>query len=270
MSACPQSKDPAVSVPAVRDLARRLLAQGASPGLTQRVLARVETLGRSEKDAHPLDLGARVIGGSFPRVTMRAPRSGPAVLSVVGSRGCGRSAFARKLALRLCGAGRRVAVLAVAQRGSSRPEWLATWMNEIGAFACVVDARDEIPRRALEEKDVVLIDGSGELERDAAIAARVVLGDSSRRLVEMRMGVLAADMSPERLRADARALRASAAGCSVLTRLDLAESPAAALEIVCTAGLPLAFVSDGIEEEKHLHRSGPERAADLFLTGRVA
>ena len=100
-----------VSAPAVRDLARRLLAQGASPGLTQRVVARVETLGRSEENVHPLDLAARVIGDLFPRVVLRTPNTGPAVVAVFGSRGSGRSTFVRKLALRLCGAGRRVSVL---------------------------------------------------------------------------------------------------------------------------------------------------------------
>lgn len=259
-----------IPAPSMRDLARRLLAQGASPGLAQRVVARVETLGRNERDVHPLDLAARVIGEAFPRVVMRAPRNGPAVVSVLGSRGSGRSTFVRKLALRLRGTGRRVSVLAAAQHGSSRPEWIATWMREIGAFGCVVDAEREIPARALAETDVVLIDGCGDLARDAAIAQRVARRESRERLVEMRMGTLAADASPERLRAEARALRAISVDCSVVTRLDLAEAPAAAFEIASTASLPVAFICDGADEQDHLHRSSPDRAADVFLKGRIA
>ena len=259
-----------VPAPAVRDLARRLLAQGASPGLAQRIVARVETLGRSEADVHPLDLAARVIGESFPRFVLRTPKTGPAVVAVLGSRGSGRSAFVRKLALRLCGAGRRVSVLAVRQRESSKPEWLATWLGEIGAFAAVVDSVQEIPRRALHATDVVLIDGCGDMTRDVAITEAVAGRGGLGRSIETRIGVLAADAAPERLRADVRALRAIASSCSVLTRLDLAQAPAAAFEIASTADLPIAFVSDGAGEGKHLHRCGPERAADVFLKGRIA
>ena len=167
-----------VPAPAMRDLARRLLAQGASPGLTQRVVARVETLGRSEENAHPLDLAARVIGESFPRVVMRAPRTGPAVLSVLGSRGSGRSTFVRKLALRLRGTGRRVSVLAVAQHGSSRPEWIATWMSEIGAFGCVVDAeRDMSEAGPIHCRWLLILQGSiGEYFKRRAF--RVVAGEA--------------------------------------------------------------------------------------------
>ena len=188
----------AVSVPAVRDLARRLLAQGASPGLAQRVVARVETLARSEPSAHPLDLAARVIGDSFPRVVLRAPRGSTAVLSVLGSRQSGRSAFVRKLALRLCGAGRRVSVLAVKQRESSKPEWLATWMGEVGAFACVVDVDREIPQVALEDADVVLVDGSGSLKSDVSITESIAWQNLSPQVDETRIGELAADAAPER------------------------------------------------------------------------
>lgn len=257
-------------VPAVRDLARRLLAQGASPGFTQRVVAEVETLGRGARDAHPLDLAARVIGASFPRVVLRRPASGSVLVAVLGSHGSGRSTVVRKLALRLCGAGRRVSVLAVRQRASSKPEWLATWLSEIGAFACVVDVDQDIPRRALQGVDVVLVDGSGDSARDLALTAGLARRAEARRLVETRIGVLAADRTPERLRADTRALQAMAASASVLTRLDLAEAPAAAFEIASTAGLPVAFVSTGAGEENHLHRCGPDRAADVFLKGRIA
>jgi flagellar biosynthesis protein FlhF len=264
------ASSPSFHAPAVRDLARRLLAQGASPAFAQRVVARVEALGRSQGDAHPLDLAARVIGDAFPRVVLRTPRATAAVLAVLGARGSGRSAFVRKLALRLRGAGRRVSVVAVKQRESSKPAWLATWMGEIGAFACVVDVDEAIPRRALEASDVVLVDGSGNAKRDVSIVESIAWQSDAPRIVETRVGVLASDLSPERLRAEARALRAAGAACSVLTRLDLAAAPAAAFEIASSAELPVAFASDGVDEGDHLHRCTPERAADVFLKGRIA
>jgi len=260
----------AVRIPAVRDLARRLLAQGASPAFARRIVARVETEGRREGDAHPLDLAARVIGESFKRVELRASSAGPTCLVVLGARRSGRSGFVRKLALRLCGAGRRVAVLAVRQRGSSTPEWMATWMGEIGALARVVDDdAAELPR-ACREADVVLVDGSGDLPRDAALADRLARSRALRHADWKRIGVLAGDAAHERLREDARALVDAGARCLVVTRLDLARTPAAAFEIACTTRLPIAFASTGIDEADHLFRCGPERAADVFLKGRIA
>jgi flagellar biosynthesis GTPase FlhF len=266
------SADPsrAVLVPAVRDLARRLLAQGSSPAFARRIVARVEVSSRTGEPEHPLDLAARLIGEAFPRVVLRTPSAGPACLAVLGSRGSGRSAFVRKLALRLCGAGRRVAVLAVRQRDSSSPEWLATWMGEIGAMASVVDESAlEVPR-ACGGADVVLVDGCGEPQRDAAITERIVGSETLRHADWTRVGVLASDAAPERLREDAGALRDVAADCSVLTRLDLATTPAAAFEIASSARLPVAFVCTGKAEANHLHRCEPERVADVFLKGRFA
>jgi signal recognition particle GTPase len=269
------------SVPAVRDLARRLLAQGASPGFAQRVVARVESLRRlerGEESAHPLDLAARVIGEAHPRVESAVSRKSAVVIAVLGARGAGRSTFARKLALRLCGARRKVAVLAVKQPGSTKPEWLAAWASEIGARSCVVGSDVADAGLVLRRAEVVIVDGSGEIERDLSIAGgatRVLAADAQKRTSdsferEIRVAVLAADASPERLRADARALQAARCGCSVLMRLDLSATPAAAFEIAATAGLPVAFVSSGAGEQRDLHRSGPELAADVFLKGRIA
>jgi flagellar biosynthesis GTPase FlhF len=269
-----------VAVPAVRDLARRLLAQGASPGFTQRVVARVEALhrsGRIDESAHPLDLAARVIGESHARFALPVPRGSAMLVAVLGARGSGRSAFVRKLALRLCGARRRVAVLAVRQPGTSKPEWVAAWASEIGARACVIDPDVELARSAVRDAEVILVDGSGDLERDvvaAESAARILAPVSDARgiprIARTRIAVLAADSSSERLRAEARALRAVRADCCVLTRLDLASTPASAFEIAAAANLPVAFVSCGASEEHDLHRSGPELAADVFLKGRIA
>jgi len=259
----------AAPVPAVRDLARRLLSQGASPAFTRRVVARVEDLARGGEHAHPLDLAARVIGESFPRVALRVPDAAPAFLAVLGARNSGRSGFVRKLALRLCGAGRRVAVLAVRQQGSSKPEWMVSWMGEIGAFAKVVDEHSVQVPSACGAADVLLVDGSGDQERDTATLERIARSDTLRPAAWTRIGVLAGDADPERLREDTRALRDLAVDCAVLARLDLAATPTAAFEITSTEGLPVAFVCAGKPEADHLHRCEPERVADVFLRGRI-
>jgi flagellar biosynthesis GTPase FlhF len=146
---------------------------------------------------------------------------------------------------------------------------MATWMGEIGAFARVVSEDSaEVPREC-GDADVVLVDGSGDVPRDAALVERMLATRALRRAHRTRIGVLAGDASAERLREDARALGEAGADCIVVTRLDLARTPAAAFEAACASRLPVAFASTGIDEADRLFRCGPERVADVFLKGRI-
>jgi flagellar biosynthesis GTPase FlhF len=255
--------------PAVRELARRLLANGSSPELARRVLARVESRSLNPEFTHPLDVAAREIGNAFPRVVLRARRNEATALAFLGARGSGRSAVTRKLALRLRERDRPVAVLALEQPGSTQPEWLATWLVEIGVRAHVVTTASKLQPRALRGSRIVLVDGAGELSRDEK-SLDALAGGVGSHLAWRRVGVLAADAKPADLRAQARDLRAAGASCAIVTRFDRAEAPATALEIAGESGLPVAFVCDGARDERHLHRLGPERAADVFLTGKIA
>lgn len=255
--------------PAVRELARRLLENGTSPALARRVLARVESRKLRAEFTHPLDIAAAEIGNAFPRVVLRARRGEPIGLALLGAPGSGRSSVARKLALRLREQDRATSVLAVAQPGSTKPEWLATWFEEVGVRARVVDAGQSLPARTLRGAQVVLVDGSGDIAHDVRVLGELARGVGSH-LDWRRVGVLAGDASDEDLREQAASLRDSGAECVVVTRFDLCAAPAGVLEIAAAAGLPVAFVCDGARDERHLHRFGPETAADVFLTGRIA
>lgn len=261
--------DEAGSPPVVREIARRLLENGTSPALARRVLARVESRRLRADFTHPIDLAAQEIGSAFPRVVLSTRRQEGQALAILGAPGVGRSAVARKLALRMRAQDRSVAVLAVEQPGSTKPEWLVTWFEEIGVSARIMTPGVALPPRTLRGARVVLVDGSGHFERDARAIDELSRGSASH-LTWQRVGVLAADVEAERLRDEARALRQVGADCIVITRLDLASAPATVLEIAAEAGLGIAFVCDGTRDERHLHRLGPELAADLFLTGKVA
>lgn len=257
------------SPPVVREIARRLLENGTSPGLARRVLARVESRRLRADFTHPIDLAAQEIGTAFPRVVLSARAQEGTALAIFGAPGVGRSAVARKLALRMRAQDRAVAVLAVEQPGSSKPEWLATWFEEIGVSARIVTPGTALPPRTLRGARVVIVDGSGDAAHDTRAVDEISRGVGAH-LSWQRVGVLAADSDAERLRDEARALRDVGADCVVVTRIDLASAPAAVLEIAAESGLGIAFVCDGTRDERHFHRLGPELAADLFLTGRVA
>ncbi len=255
--------------PAVRELARRLLSSGTSPELARRVLARVEARSLHPDFTHPLDVAAAEIGNAFPRVVLRARRGEGTALALLGAPGSGRSAVARKLALRLRERERSVAVLALEQPGSSKPEWLATWLEEIGVRASVVAPDTELPPKSLRGARVVLVDGSGDWSRDEPVLDALASGVGAH-LAWRRVGVLAADVSASELQEQAHGLRAAGANCAIVTRFDRAAAPATALEIAAEHGLSVAFVCDGARDERHLHRLEPELAADVFLTGRIA
>lgn len=200
---------------------------------------------------------------------LRARRDAVTALALVGAPGSGRSAVARKLALRLRGPDRAVTVLALRQDGSSKPEWLAQWLEESGVRARVVAEAADVQAKALRGAQVVLVDGSGNAARDERVLGALQRGVGAN-LAWRRVGVLAADRDPEQLREEALVLRDLGAECAVVTRFDLSPAPATALEIAAESGLPVAFVCDGARDEKHLHRVDPDVAAGVFLTGRIA
>ncbi|MBL8861957.1 MAG: hypothetical protein JNK02_08080 [Planctomycetes bacterium] len=255
--------------PAVRELARRLLANGASPELARRVVERVASRGSSGEPEHPLDAAAAELGAAFPRFELPMPKDAVTGLALLGVRRAGRSALARKLALRFRARDLRPAVIALDQAGATTPQWLASWLQEAGVPAVVAGASASFPFDALGGARVLVLDGSGDLRGDARTVLR--FERETRGVVRWRrVGVLGADASIGRLSAEARALRAVGAECAVLTRVDAAVAPAAALEACAAHRLPVAFLCDGPGDDGHLRRLVPDLAADVFLRGRAA
>ncbi len=256
--------------PSVTEIEHRLAASGTSQRLIDRIVEAVA--GRLVQGGHPLDLAGEEIDAIFPVAQHRRLRGATSVIAALGSPGSGKTTFLAKLGLRLHAAGRRVALVTTDTHRVGAVEQAKALGRHIGCPAIAL--RD--PARlapALEGAepalDVVLVDTTGRPASDGqaldGLAAALATGSVSARLE--RLLLLPASAGSEALRRDTQATPAD--GC-VLTRLDHTARPAEVLECALQARLPLAFLSDGPELDKHLHRPTSGRVADLLLTGRLS
>ena len=166
---------------------------------------------------------------------------------------------------------RRVAIVGL--RGGAASEGL----RELEKYALVLQVPFDAVQNAAElvavlersrSFDAVLLDGSGIAGRDVALLREARALDPGMRL-EVYLTLPATAYRGE-LEAIAGDYAAAAPSAIVLTRLDLTRAPAPALEHAIDTGRPLAFLCDGPDVARHLHRPTSDKLADLFLRGRLA
>jgi flagellar biosynthesis protein FlhF len=231
------------------------------------------------RGAFAIDAAARSIG-SMPAIlsSPKRPRGNalPPVIAFVGPTGVGKTSSLVKLGRRLREAGRKVVF------ASLDPLALGALERATGIESDV--DRGEVPlaivrdlgdlRRALRRgggADAVLLDTPGLSPRDDASIDELARELSRLRpLFELQtLLVLPATDARGTLRLASRAFARTRPDGAVLTKLDESDEPAAALEELSRARLPLAFLADGQDTRAHLVRPTPERFADLVLRGRL-
>jgi flagellar biosynthesis protein FlhF len=257
--AWPQSR-PVTQDPGLADLARRLGATGTSREWTQSIVERVKTSGA--RGAYAIDVAAEALAASIPIAGSPHVDGTTHVLCFVGPPGSGKTTAVAKLAVKLVKARRRIALVTLEARALGSMRQISTYARLLQIPCVAVKDASELERwlRQSAHCDAVLIDASGRPEHDQALIDGLSL-DVERYLV------LAADAAPEELLLSAAGTPASAA---VITRLDLAQRPAAAVEAAARARLPLAFFSNGPEVGAGLVRATSEACCDLFLRGSLA
>jgi flagellar biosynthesis GTPase FlhF len=261
-----------LQAPAVREVRRRMRHSGCSPEWVEALCS-----GLSADPAgglHPIDAAARLIPGDFRLAP--APRAGSegAAIALVGPTGVGKTTTLAKLAERMTRSGRRVLL-------GTLDRFRAGALDQLRAFA----ERLEVPCLDLSSepdrlqelaqigpRDVLLIDTTGRSPRDGA-----ALEELGRELAGLRRGpalatylVQSAATSRTALLEAHRAFAALEPSGLVITKLDESVEPAVALDYARLARLPLAFLCDGQDVRRHLHRPRAEQLADLVLRGRLA
>lgn len=253
-----------------RELADRMAAAGASAAWIDRCLGAID----EESEEHPIDQVGRKIGESFGVARMPRTAGLTRVLALVGPTGCGKTTGLIKIGARLVRGGHPLRFASLDSRRVGAVEQLEAY-----AAALRVEARaltDDTPLDAetlgTRGCEVVLLDTTGRPEADCA------------RLVELRRNleasggeaelatflVLPATLERAALQsAISRFGDLRLAGC-VITKLDETPEPAHVLEYVADLGLPIAFLSDGRDLGRSLHRATPEAFADLFLRGKLS
>jgi len=258
----PASAPVAEELPGWTEIERRLARSGASAQLTRRVREAVRASGQT--GVYAIDAAARALGELLPAAASPRTREGARLLAFVGPAGAGKTTTLSKLALRLSGAGRRIALVALDHVRPGAVLQLAGLSRRLGAP--LVAPRDEAELgRALAgfgDRDAVLIDTAG---RGANAPAGLALPAACERYL-----VLAANASARSLESSLAAHAAGKPSAVVLTKLDETSETAVALERAADAQLRPIFLCDGQDLGAHLHRPEPELVADLVLRGRIA
>jgi flagellar biosynthesis protein FlhF len=249
-------------LPGWAEIERRLARAGASPQLSQRVREAVRASGQT--GVYAIDAAARALGELLPAALSPRTREGAHLLAFVGPAGAGKTTTLSKLALRLSGAGRRIALVALDHVRPGAVLQLAGLSRRLGVPLAAPADEAELGRAltGFGDRHAVLIDTAG---RGASAPAGPALPESCERYL-----VLAANASARSLES-ALALHAPARPSAVvLTKLDETSETAVALERSAAVALRPIFLCDGQELGAHLHRPEPELVADLVLRGRIA
>lgn len=254
------------------DVERRLREHGASKKMREAILEGIVKV--QDEEAHPLDLAADEIAKQFTTATLPLPEGETAIVALLGQTGVGKTTTLAKLALRLVRAGRKVALATLdADRVGG-----AAQVKAYGQLLKVPSMALRDPVRLAEQLalepdrfDVVLIDGTGDVQQD--VDALLALGDAcdsaSASIQLASLVVLPATASGAAMEA-ATAIAAPLAPIgAIVTKLDEAQQPLPALEHARTSGLGLAFLTNGPELGPHFFRASTERFADLALIGRI-
>jgi len=265
------------------DVERVLRRSGASAEWIARTLAQVERTGA--RGAFALDAAAEALGRWVPLAPspkIRRPRGWQGMrrgargcaIALVGPPGAGKTTSVAKLASRLVRGGRRVGLCS---SDVERPGALAPLESCAEALQIPFDVTESAAelRASLARSrhlDALLIDTGGRAPagpRRLQDPGQALAGAASEGQVHVYL-VLPATASRPALERAIETWRASAPEALVVTHLDETRAPAPVLELAAERGLPLAFLGDGCDLARDLHRASAERVADLFLRGRLA
>lgn len=265
--------EPAVDptrVPLVREVALRLEKTGTSRAFVEDVCAAIRAW--PDPDAHVMDRAAECIGRRFPVARLKRVEQLTRIVALVGLTGVGKTTTLVKLAARMLRAKRRVELATLDSRRVGAVEQVRAWSKQLGLPLTVLREGIKPHARAFEgtQVDVVLLDTTGHPPSDVAQLLALKQAFAGARVAFDVYLVLPATASREALELVTRAYSALAPEGLVITKLDETLQPAAVLEHALAVELPIAFLTDGPDPSGHLHRSGPEACADLFLRGRLA
>jgi len=254
------------------DVLRRLAASGTSQAWMNEIGARVRASGA--RGAYTIDAAAEALADFVPLAPSPKADGTTHVMAFVGAAGVGKTTTLVKLAVRLVKSRRRLALLSLGTQRADAKRDLASYAKLLQVpCTSLVEAGQLEPWMSTSARcDAVLVDTAGRGERDVEWVrelARTVEHAPLAAKLETYL-VLAGDGTAAELKRTIRAHRDARPSACVITRLDLARSPAVVLEAAAQAGLPLAFLADGPEVSRHLRRASADAVCDLFLRGRLA
>lgn len=258
--------------PGLSEVVRRMKESGASADLISRIRRRVTKSG--VRGAYAIDAAAQVIGREFTIAPSPKIAGSARILTFVGPTGVGKTTTLAKLATQLVRGGRRIALATMDTFRVGAVEQLSTYADLLRVPLEVTgDARSLLAAISRHSDcEAILLDTTGRSPRDVK-SIRGLAGIMDRISQGMTLDsylVLAASTSAEAMDEAARGFMPCHPSAAVITKLDETGRPTPALEYTRFAELGTAFLCDGQDVTRHLHRPKPERFADLVLRGRMS
>jgi len=257
--------------PGFEEVEARLVRTGCSADWARRLCLRAAE--GCDAGDHPMDTIGTAVASEVRIAKLPKAPGVTRVICFVGNTGVGKTTGLVKLGARLVKSRRAVSLATLDSRRVGAVEQLQTYAGLLGTSARVLKGDQELSPQTLgvQGNDVVLLDTTGRAETDAQRLVRLhhSLTDGHRMTRLDAFLVLSATSSRAALREVSEAYGdLPLAGC-ILTKLDETRSPAGAIEHAVELGLPIAFLSDGQDIGRNLHRASPELLADLLLLGRL-
>lgn len=256
----------------LREVEHRMRAAGASKGLITRVLRSVARAGG--RGAYAIDVAAQELGKAFPIAGSPKRTSAAPLLAFVGPTGVGKTTTIAKLGTRLVMGGNRVAFITLDTYRVGAVEQLQTYSDLLESPLEVARSVEDVLEVAQTYSDysAILVDTTGRSPHDAesvnAMASLLTRAGEHRPLWTYL--VLAAPAGVGALDEAYNSFRCCKPKAAVLTKLDETRAPLPAVEFTRFVGLDTAFLCDGQDASKHLHRPRPDHFADLALRGKIA
>jgi len=252
------------------ELANRLASTGTSARWIDRTLEGVE----QGTEEHPIDKVGRKLGENFRIARLPKTKGLTRVLVFAGPTGSGKTSGLIKVGARLVRGGHSMCFASLDSKRVGAVEQLGAYASALGVEARCLHAETKLDAETIgaQRSEVVLLDTTGKPQEDCArlVELRRNLESSGSKVELSTFLVLPATMQRAALlHATSQFGDLRLAGC-VITKLDETPEPAPVLEYVSELGLPVAFLSDGRDLGRSLHRATPEALADLFLRGRLA
>ena len=186
--------------------------------------------------------------------------------ALVGSTGSGKTTTLAKLATRGVDAHRaaRVALVSTDAYRIGAAAQLAVYADLLGVSLHIADDRKKLALLLpqLADKSLVLIDTAGFAPSDP----RTREGQTLDALGVARLAVIAANQQGAAIEQAMLRFGQGAAGC-ILTKLDEAPQPGAALDSLIRHRLPLAYICGGQRVPEDLHAANPAYLIDRALKG---
>ena len=253
--------------PGARDVARRLLGNGASFALVDVALSRIRRKGASGMFA--IDAAAEALG-RVVRLLPSPKRTGdPKAFAFVGPPGSGKTSCMLRLAQRMQEGGRSCLCSTIAM-----PDVQLPGGQHLGLDLPLIEVEDgsELERAVRRYgPDAFLLDTPGLSPKEPRPLA--TLGRDLRSLVTDQTLQLILTLDASAPRAELRSIlsnfRSMAPAGVCLTHLNMAEKVVPAFEELARSRLPLAFLSVGTTPLDFC-RPSADRVADLLLRGRLS